>query len=295
MTITISEQNLKTYVDDAVVTAFETVLNMHIEPSKNDSTIKNNETHVIGMVGIAGKKRGVVCLRVGEVFSHVITAAMLGMDVDTVQSAADVTDVIGELTNIIAGKINFCLRSERETSILSLPTVIRGHSIGLESISGVDHHFFTFTYASHIIVIELYSVKEQNQKTMSVPKILLVDDSKATRSVIAKIFSPYHCEIIEAPNGAIGLEMARMHLPSLMILDMTMPVMNGVETLDRLRSDPSTQDTPVIMLSANSNPEEMQLMKAKRVVQYITKTQKPSMILKCALDILKLDLRSDAA
>jgi CheY-like chemotaxis protein/CheY-specific phosphatase CheX len=295
MNITISEQDLKTYVNESVVAAFETVLSMYIEPSKSEPPIKNNEAHVIGMVGIAGKKRGVVCLKVGEVFSHVVTAAMFGLDTDAAQSASDVTDVIGELTNIIAGKLNFCLRSENETYILSLPTVIRGHSIDLESISGVVHHRFAFTYASHSIIIELYSVREKDQKNMNATKILLVDDSKATRSVIAKVFSPYNCEIIEAPNGAIGLEMARMHQPSLMILDMTMPVMNGVETLDRLRADPSTNNMPVIMLSASSNPEEMQLMKAKGVVHYITKTQRPSLILKCALDVIKLEPQSNAA
>jgi len=295
MTIIISEQDLKRYVNDSVVTAFETVLNMYIEPSSIEPLRKGGETHVIGMVGIAGRRRGVVCLKLSEVFSHVVTAAMFGQDADTVQTSSDITDVIGELTNIIAGKINFCLRSENETCILSLPTVIRGHSIDLESISGVVHHSFAFTYASHLIIIELYSLKEKDQKYMNTKKILLVDDSKATRSVIAKVFAPYNCEIIEAPNGAIGLEMARMHLPALMVLDMTMPVMNGVETLDRLRSDPSTKDIPVMMLSASSNPEEVQLMKAKGVVHYITKTQKPSTILQCALDIIPLELQANAA
>jgi CheY-like chemotaxis protein len=295
MQMTISEQNLKTYVDEAVIAVFETVLNMHIESSVSGPLVKNKETQVIGMVGLAGKKRGVVCLRVGEAFSQVATAVMLGLEPDTTQTMADVNDVIGELTNIIAGKIKYCLRSDNENTSLSLPTVVRGYCIDLESISGVEHFCFTFSYATHSVVVELYQIKEdQNNNPMDIPKILLIDDSKATRSVVSKIFSSYACEIIEAPNGALGLEMARMHRPALIVLDMTMPVMDGVETLDRLRGDAGTRDIPVIMLSANSDPQEVQEMKAKGVVHYVTKTQKPSVIVEYALEILKLSPKAAA-
>jgi CheY-like chemotaxis protein/CheY-specific phosphatase CheX len=289
MEIAISEENLKLFVDDAVITVFELVLNMHIERSQPKESDDTKEGQVIGMVGIAGRNRGVVCLRVEEGFSRIVARAMLSMEADDALSVADVNDVVGELTNIIAGKIKYCLRSDRETCVLSLPTIVRGDSIDLESISGVERRFFSFRYASHNVTVELYSVNEQGAENMSTPKILLIDDSKATRSVLAKMFTPYHCEVIEAPNGAIGLQMALMHQPALIILDMTMPVMNGMEALDRLKADVTTQNIPVIMLSANSNPEEVQSMTAKGLVSYVTKTQKPTVILESARQLLKLE------
>jgi CheY-like chemotaxis protein/CheY-specific phosphatase CheX len=295
MDFAISEENFKTFVEDAVMTVFDLVFNISIEPSLSAPSGEDREIQVIGMVGIAGAHRGMVCVKIGEAFSHVITAAMLGLDPGASQATVDVNDVVGELTNIIAGKVKFCLRSGKEISNLSLPTVIRGHHIDLESISGVEHRHFAFFHQSYSVVVELYSVIEQEDSNMNTPKILLVDDSKATRSVVAKVFSPYNCEIIEASNGALCLEMARMHQPALIILDITMPIMNGIETLERLRIDPHTQDIPVIMLSANSNPEELEHMKIKGLVSYVTKTQKPGIILESALGVLKLELKSAPA
>ena len=123
---------------------------------------------------------------------------------------------------------------------------------------------------------------------MKTPKILLFDDSKATRSIVAKTLAGHECEILEAANGALGLEMARAHLPDLIILDMTMPVMDGVETLRALKDDSSLHLIPVIMLTANSNPEEMEQMKALGAADYITKTQKPRLILERAAALLNL-------
>ncbi len=124
---------------------------------------------------------------------------------------------------------------------------------------------------------------------MNHPKILLIDDSRATRSVVAKMLSGLQCEIVEAANGALGLDQAHLHLPGLIVLDMTMPVMDGVETLERLKADPATSAIPVIMLSANSNAEEMEQMKARGAAHYVTKTQKPKLILDYAMELLKLE------
>jgi CheY-like chemotaxis protein len=129
---------------------------------------------------------------------------------------------------------------------------------------------------------------------MKTPKILLVDDSRATRSIVAKTLNGHECEIIEAANGALGVEAARAHRPDLIILDMTMPVMNGVEALQALQADPELKSIPVIMLTANSNPEEMAQMKALGATDYITKTQKPRLILDRAIAILGLQAKPAA-
>jgi CheY-like chemotaxis protein len=123
---------------------------------------------------------------------------------------------------------------------------------------------------------------------MNRPKILLVDDSKATRSIVAKTLASHECEIIEAANGALGLDSAREHQPNLIILDMTMPVMDGVEALRALQADDGMRMIPVIMLTANSNPEEMKQMKALGATDYITKTQKPRLILERVVSLLGL-------
>ena len=129
---------------------------------------------------------------------------------------------------------------------------------------------------------------------MKTPKILLVDDSRATRSIVAKTLAGHECEIVEAANGVLGLEAARLHRPDLIILDMTMPVMNGVETLQALQADDDLRPIPVIMLTANSNTEEMEQMKALGATDYITKTQKPRLILDRAIALIGLQAKPAA-
>ncbi len=129
---------------------------------------------------------------------------------------------------------------------------------------------------------------------MKIPQILLVDDSKATRSIVAKMLLGYECKILEAANGALGLEAARAHQPDLIILDMTMPVMDGVETLRALQSDEVLRPIPVIMLTANSNPDEMAQMKALGATDYVTKTQRPRLILDTAVALIGLQPKAAA-
>ena len=82
------------------------------------------------------------------------------------------------------------------------------------------------------------------------PNILTVDDSKALRVFVAKALRGFDCEVNEAANGFnafFSIERAR---PDLILLDVSMPVMDGVETLRRLKITPELQAIPVIMLTS---------------------------------------------
>ena len=72
-------------------------------------------------------------------------------------------------------------------------------------------------------------------------KILTVDDSKTVRIIVKKAFKTFDCDIIEAANGVEGLASASKETPDLILLDITMPVMDGVEMLTKLKSDPARQ------------------------------------------------------
>jgi len=86
-------------------------------------------------------------------------------------------------------------------------------------------------------------------------KVLTVDDSKVVRSMVSRHLQPYGCEVVEATNGHEGVAAAQAHKPDLILLDVTMPVMDGKETLTALRSDASTKDIPVVLLTAESGRE----------------------------------------
>lgn len=103
------------------------------------------------------------------------------------------------------------------------------------------------------------------------PLILSVDDSATVRSLLARLFRPFECELCEASNGEEGLAVAAQRRPDLILLDYNMPVLDGIEMLRRLREDPVLKRTPVIMLTAESGPASMATVARLGVRDYVTK------------------------
>lgn len=82
------------------------------------------------------------------------------------------------------------------------------------------------------------------------PSLLTVDDAKAVRLLVEKILSPYDCEVNEASNGYNAFFAIERHRPDLILLDVSMPVMDGMETLRRLKGAAELADIPVIMMTS---------------------------------------------
>lgn len=85
--------------------------------------------------------------------------------------------------------------------------------------------------------------------------VLTADDSKVARAMVARALEKYGCKIIEAANGKEAVEAAEKHKPDLILLDITMPVMDGREALAALRGRQSCRAIPVIMLTAERTKE----------------------------------------
>jgi two-component system cell cycle response regulator len=102
-------------------------------------------------------------------------------------------------------------------------------------------------------------------------KILSVDDSKTIRMIVKRTFNPYDATVIEACNGEECLATAAVQKPDLIILDITMPVMDGVTMLTKLKEDPSLKAIPVIMLTAESGRENVAYIAKLGVRDYLVK------------------------
>ncbi|MCF8144172.1 MAG: response regulator [Deltaproteobacteria bacterium] len=120
-------------------------------------------------------------------------------------------------------------------------------------------------------------------------KVLTVDDSKTIRMIVKKAFKPFECKLFEAENGHQGLEVARKERPDLIVLDITMPVMNGTEMLDKLKKDPDLKDTYVIMLTAESGKENVLEIVKMGVTDYMVKPFKGEQLIDRVTKILTLE------
>ncbi len=109
-------------------------------------------------------------------------------------------------------------------------------------------------------------------KKMSSPvKILVVDDEPDCISIIQCRLEWCHYGIITATNGKDGLEKAANEKPDLVLLDTDMPVMNGQEMLERMRKDPVLKDTPVIMVTALCEAQDVATASSFGISDYVTK------------------------
>jgi two-component system, chemotaxis family, chemotaxis protein CheY len=85
-----------------------------------------------------------------------------------------------------------------------------------------------------------------------VKQVLIVDDSQTVRHEIARALSEAGFAAVEAVDGEAGLALAREHKFSLIILDVNMPRMNGLEMLEHLRLDWATANVPVVILTTEA-------------------------------------------
>lgn len=110
--------------------------------------------------------------------------------------------------------------------------------------------------------------------------ILVVDDSSTMRQQLRMFLLRSGFHVIEASNGAEGIEQARAMPVDLVICDVNMPVMNGIEMLKAIRQLPNHQKTPVFVLTTESVGSMVQEGKAAGATAWIVKPFKPEILLK---------------
>lgn len=121
--------------------------------------------------------------------------------------------------------------------------------------------------------------------------LLVVDDSKAVRQIIKKALAGYDCVINEATNGFQGLFAMERAMPDLLLLDVMMPTMDGVQMLGMLKSKDELRGIPVIMLTATTDKADLPLIKQLGVQGMVQKPFKPETLVEAVLAVLKLEPR----
>ena len=89
-------------------------------------------------------------------------------------------------------------------------------------------------------------------QSMAGGKILIIEDDQALADVLTYNLRRSGYEVFAANNGRDGLQQAQLHVPDLIILDLMLPLVDGIEVCRRLRADAATRDVLVLMLTAKS-------------------------------------------
>lgn len=110
------------------------------------------------------------------------------------------------------------------------------------------------------------------------PLVLIIDDNNGMRAYLRSLLAEKY-NVAEATDGKQGLEMAHRYIPQLVVCDVMMPVMDGMEFTAKLKEDTATSHIPVILLTARSLQEQREEGYAKGADSYLTKPFSGSVLL----------------
>lgn len=102
-------------------------------------------------------------------------------------------------------------------------------------------------------------------------KVLVVDDEYMTRELLKMVLERRDCVIYEAEDGRDALRKIEADCPDIVVLDVMMPHMNGIETVQAIRANKATADLPVIMISAKSHQIAVKEGLAAGANEYLSK------------------------
>ena len=91
--------------------------------------------------------------------------------------------------------------------------------------------------------------------TFGRPKILCIDDDQLLLGLFTSALESYDFKILTATDGPSGIEKAKKERPDLILLDVMMPGMDGYEVCRRMRADPDLKETPIIIITALTDPK----------------------------------------
>ena len=108
-------------------------------------------------------------------------------------------------------------------------------------------------------------------RSMSNFRILVVEDNQDNMTLIVDVLSSLGYDVIQAINGEKGIEATQKEKPDLILMDLSLPVMDGWTATKKIKSDPELNSIPIIALSAHTMAKERQRATDAGCDDYITK------------------------
>lgn len=118
--------------------------------------------------------------------------------------------------------------------------------------------------------MNLYSNSSQKDGLRQ-PLVLAVDDNEDNLQLLAQLLMLIECSHITATDGQTAVLMAQNYQPNLILLDMMLPDLDGIEVVSRLKQDPETMHIPIVAVTAMAREEDQQRFLLAGCKEYIKK------------------------
>jgi two-component system cell cycle response regulator len=129
---------------------------------------------------------------------------------------------------------------------------------------------------------------------MPVPKILVVDDTPAVRELVRAALSPFQVTVLDAATGQAALHIVQQQEPDLILLDVTLPGVDGIDVLRQLKRDSVLRRIPVFMLTGQSVRELVVKVAHLGAHDFVAKPFSPAVLVEKILRILPLETTAGA-
>ena len=155
---------------------------------------------------------------------------------------------------------------------------LMGGAIGVESEVGVGSVFW---FELHLTAAPRLGVPEAEHAALARPPmavgtplrtLLYVEDNPANLELVEQLIARRpDLRLLSAPDGNLGIEFARAYQPEVILMDINLPGLSGIAAMKILRADPSTAHIPIIALSANAVPHDIEKALEAGFLNYLTK------------------------
>jgi CheY-like chemotaxis protein len=190
------------------------------------------------------------------------------------------TDILFEFMNTVAGKVITEWDNLGMAADFFPPEFVTDLSFEDERAGELMINSVTLWLQHNEKLTLLTSLEEIPKSALKGKKVLVVDDSKMVRFLLTKELSKLGCCIIEAENGLEGFIKFHANRPDLIIMDLIMPKMGGIEAIEKIREvNPSVH---IIILTSTSKKEEVMAAAEHKVKGYIKKPIQIDQLLKVA-------------
>ena len=153
---------------------------------------------------------------------------------------------------------------------------LMGGTVGVDSQVGIGSTFWIELPSTATATLEIATQSQEPVLPPDAPMrrqcVLCIDDEPANlRLIIQMLGMRRHLQLITADTPKRGIELASTHRPELILLDLNMPLMDGYQVLDVLKADIHLKSIPVIAVSADAMPREIERSRAVGFSEYLTK------------------------
>ncbi len=154
--------DIETAIVNSVIDVFHTMLDMEVEAIQQVPESFAEEMRTVGSVTFAGEVDGMFNIQVNDDFGKEMTAAMLGREVDTVESEEEVYDAIREVSNIIGGNLKSNFVDAGLSCVLSTPSITNGRDFKVSSTRVIKPARFLFSHKERVIIVEAGVKRERS-------------------------------------------------------------------------------------------------------------------------------------